>query len=81
MDWKGRFWAGVFSEADGTPSFSRVASGVALAFGCGWVSAIVVAAVRRGVRPELPDFIGLIAFLGVFYGINKGTALFKKTGE
>ena len=73
MDWTNKFWTGVFSEPDGTPSFSRVATAVALAFALGWVTHIV------GHNHGLPDFAGLVAFIGVLYGINKaGAALAKR---
>lgn len=68
MNWDGKFWRGVFSEADGTPSFSRVATGLLLAFALGWVTALVAK------HWALPDFGGLIAFVGVLYGINKAGA-------
>lgn len=57
------FWKGVFSD-NGSPSFSRIATGFALAFACGWVTAIVMK------THALPDFMGLIGFVGVLYGIN-----------
>jgi hypothetical protein len=59
------FWRGVFSEADGTPSFARVATAVTLAFALGWVTAIVAR------THQLPDFSGLVAFIGILYGINR----------
>ena len=77
MDWRGKFWKGVFSESDGTPSFSRVASAVVAAFALGWVSAIIVAHIRRDIRPEFPDFLGLIGFVSVFYTVNQVRAAFK----
>jgi hypothetical protein len=65
QDVKRPFWAWVFSEADGTPSFSRVATGIIVAFALGWVSHIVA---RTHV---LPDFAGLALFVTVLYGANK----------
>lgn len=60
-----KFWRGVFSDADGTPSFSRVASGFALCFACGWITAVVLK------HYALPDFAGISMFVGTLYGINK----------
>jgi len=59
------FWRGVFSEADGTPSFSRVATAVIVAFSMGWVTALV------RVNHQLPDFGGLVLLIGALYGVNK----------
>lgn len=64
-NWDKSFWRGVFSESDGTPSFARIATGFVLCFACGWVTAIVAH------KFELPDFMGLVAFIGVLYGLNK----------
>jgi hypothetical protein len=57
------FLAGVFSD-NGSPSFSRIGTGMALAFGCGWVTAIV------RTTHALPDFTGLTMFIGMLYGLN-----------
>jgi hypothetical protein len=65
MNWDGKFWKGVFSEADGTPSFTRVASGMLLAFACGWVSCLVYR------NNALPDLGGLALLIGTPYGLNK----------
>lgn len=62
MNWK-LFFQGIFSD-NGVPSFSRVASAVALGFACGWVTHLVVK------NNSLPDFMGLCMFIGVFYGTN-----------
>lgn len=59
------FWRGVFSESDGTPSFSRIATGVVVAFAVGWVTELV-----RHTH-ALPDFAGLSCFIGTLYGVNK----------
>lgn len=59
------FWRGVFSEADGTPSFSRIATGVVVAFAVGWVTELV------RFSHALPDFAGLSCFIGTLYGVNK----------
>jgi hypothetical protein len=66
------FWRSVFSEDDGTASFSRVLSALVTAFALGWVTAIVWSHVRTRTEPILPDFGGLVMFMGVFYGINIG---------
>lgn len=59
------FWRGVFSEADGTPSFSRIATAVFVAFAVGWITSLV----RQ--NHSLPDFAGLSCFVGTLYGVNK----------
>ena len=59
------FWRGVFSEEDGTPSLSRVATMILVFFACGWVTYIV----RK--TTILPDFTGLIMFISTIYGINR----------
>jgi len=59
------FWKGVFSEADGTPSFSRVATGLLVAFVCGWVTHLV------WHNNALPDFAGIALLIGTLYGLNK----------
>jgi len=71
-----KFWtfmAGVFSD-NGTPSFSRVGAGLALAFACGWVTAIVCNS------HALPDFTGLTLFIGALYGANIAGNAFRKPG-
>jgi hypothetical protein len=70
------FWRGVFSEPDGTPSFSRVATGLLVSFACGWVTAIV------WKNHALPDFAGLALFIGTLYGSNKlATAWSNRSGS
>ena len=59
------FWRGVFSESDGTPSFSRVATAVIVGFSMGWITALV------RMNRQLPDFGGLVLLIGVLYGVNK----------
>jgi len=59
------FWRSVFSEPDGTPSFSRVATAVIVAFSMGWVTALV------RLNHQLPDFGGLVLLIGTLYGVNK----------
>jgi hypothetical protein len=78
LDVKRPFWAWVFAEQDGTPSFSRVATAFLLCFACGWVTALVMK------HWALPDFAGLIAFIGVLYGINRAPSVlgvFQKPNE
>lgn len=65
------FMAGVFSD-NGQPSFSRIGSGLALAFSCGWITSIVM---RTHV---LPDFAGVCMFIGTLYGANVAGNVFKK---
>lgn len=62
------FWRGVFSESDGTPSFSRVATAVIVGFAMGWITALV------RVNHQLPDFGGLVLLIGTLYGVNKVSA-------
>ena len=59
------FWRAVFSEPDGTPSFSRVATGVIVGFAMGWVTALV------RMNHQLPDFGGVVLLIGTLYGVNK----------
>lgn len=67
-----RFWRGAFSEADGTPSSSRILSAFLTVMASGWVSLIVWAHIKHPYEPILPDLAGLAFFIGVPYGINKG---------
>lgn len=71
MDKLFTFLAGVFSD-NGSPSFSRVASGLALAFACGWVTSVV------RVTHALPDFAGIALFIGTLYGINTAKNMVNK---
>jgi hypothetical protein len=66
------FWKGVFSD-NGSPSFSRVATGLIVAFSCGWVTHIV------WTSHALPDFAGLALFIGTLYGLNRMAGLFGNT--
>jgi len=59
------FWRSVFSESDGAPSFSRVATAVIVGFSMGWVTALV------RMNHQLPDFGGLVLLIGALYGVNK----------
>ncbi|SRR5258708_3637192 len=68
------FWRGVFSEPDGTPSFSRVATGLLVSFACGWVTAIV------WKNHVLLDFAGLALFIGTLYGSNKVATAWSNRG-
>jgi hypothetical protein len=63
-----RFWRGVFSESDGSPSFSRIATAVVVAFAVGWTSELV------RLNHALPDFGGMTCFVGTLYGVNKLSA-------
>lgn len=73
-----RFWRGCFSEVDGTPSSSRVLSAFLTIMGAAWVTVIVIAHVRHPYEPILPDLAGLAMFIGVPYGINKGSDMIGK---
>ena len=64
------FWAWVFCETDGTPSFARVGTAVLAAFACGWVTAIV-----RWTH-ALPEFGGVAMFVSLLYGSNKFATMF-----
>ncbi len=70
MDCKRPFWAWVFCESDGTPSFARVGTAVLLAFALGWVTAIVK------WQHALPEFGGLGLFVTLLYGTNKFSTMF-----
>jgi hypothetical protein len=74
-EYKKPFWVWVFCEADGTPSFSRVASGVLTAFSCGWVTAVI------RFTHAIPDAVtlgGLGALILVPYGTNKIVGMLSK---
>lgn len=62
---KAGFWRGVFSESDGTPSFSRVATSVIVGFACFWITYLVVK------NHGFPEFMGVGGFVTVLYGTNK----------
>jgi hypothetical protein len=66
----GGFWRGVFSENDGTPSSTRIFTGLAVAFSLGWVTHLV------SKNNALPDFMGLCLFIGTLYGLNAGKNAF-----
>ncbi len=59
------FWRGVFSEPDGTPSFSRIATAVLVSFACGWVTALI------RYTHTLPSLLDLGLFITVLYGTNQ----------
>lgn len=67
------FWKPVFSESDGTPSFSRIVSALVTTFALGWVTAIVWSHIKAHTEPILPDFGGLAMFISIFYGLNVGS--------
>lgn len=71
MNVKRPFWAWAFSESDGTPSFSRIATAVIVGFACGWITAVV-----RWTH-ALPEFGGVGLFITVLYGTNKVAAAIK----
>lgn len=63
------FLKGVFSDGD-QPSFSRVASGVLVAFACGWITALLY---HDHKLPDPAELLALGAFVTLFYGVNRGT--------
>jgi hypothetical protein len=65
------FWKGVFSD-NGNPSFSRVATGIALVAVICWITHIV-----RHLH-AMPDFSGPSLFVGTLYGLNVGRNIFRK---
>lgn len=72
------FLQGFFCEADGTPSSSRLLSAVFGVASIVWVSLIVWAHIHHPYEPILPDLTGLAIFIGVPYGINKGSDMVVK---
>jgi len=62
------FLKGAFSEQDGTPSFSRIGSGILIGFSCGWITAVVH---FTHAIPDVATLAGLGALIGVPYGLNK----------
>jgi hypothetical protein len=69
------FWAWVFCETDGTPSFARVGTAVLLGFACGWVTALV----RH--NNTLPEMGGLAMFVTALYGANKFTTFLQNRDD
>jgi hypothetical protein len=65
-----RFWTGVFSEPDGTPSFSRVATAVLIAITSGLLIYVVL---KTSAFPEMSVLAGLAAFITTLYATNKTT--------
>jgi hypothetical protein len=57
------FWVGVFSDS-GTPSFSRVATGLVVVCACAWISYLVY------VNHGPPEVGGIVLLIGTLYGIN-----------
>jgi hypothetical protein len=68
------FMAGVFTDDNGRPSFSRIGAGLALAFVCGWITEIV-----RHTH-ALPEFGGVALFIGTLYGLNVAKNTLTKGG-
>lgn len=69
------FMAGVFTDDNGRPSFSRIGTGMAIAFACGWITDIV-----RHTH-ALPDFGGVSLFIATLYGLNTVKNLAKGGGS
>ena len=59
------FWKSVFSESDGTASFSRVATGATIIGSIVWITHIVLK------THALPDFAGVSLLNATLYGLNK----------
>lgn len=59
------FLRGVFSEPDGTPSFSRISSAIVIICAIAWVTFVVV------TKFVIPELAGLAALVGSLYGANK----------
>lgn len=75
-----QFLRGVFSEPDGSPSYSRLTSGAITIFTCAWVTHVVLK------THAIPDLGGPTTFIaggtGVQYGLNKvSTAITKFSGN
>ncbi len=66
-----KFLGGAFSELNGCPSFSRLATGAIVAFSLFWVTWIVVHS------SQLPDLSELALFITTLYGTNKLSSAFK----
>jgi hypothetical protein len=85
MGWQGcqKFWDGLFREADGTPSSTRVLMYALAVFSC----VIIGAMVHHMLRITDPAALGtwlsnlpivitaLIGLITVPYGVNRGTSL------
>ena len=69
----GRFVKSVFSESDGSGSFSRVAGFCVVIATIGWITHVVIHA------HAVPDLTGASAFVttgvGTLYGLNKAEAI------
>jgi len=60
------FWRGVFSDGD-QPSFSRIATGMIVAFSLGWVTHLVW---HNHTLPDTMTMAGLTAFMVSPYALN-----------
>ncbi len=81
MDWTGKFWRGVFSEPEGTPSVTRVLTALITSFALGWVTAIVVTHLHRKYEPVFPDFAGLVMLVAALYSANRIGNYFDNKGD
>jgi hypothetical protein len=64
------FWIGVFSD-NGSPSFSRVASGVILVACLVWDTLLIFHNLRASAWTySLPDFTGQVLLISTPYGLN-----------
>lgn len=69
-NWDQGFWKGILREEDGTPSFSRAATGGVVFSILAWVTYVVLK------THAIPDLAGPASFLTTatlsLYGLNKG---------
>jgi hypothetical protein len=91
VDWNGKFWRGVFSDPDGTPSFARIGTGYLIVALVSWDTAGVVFAwqfnlhhlaagqVPLSLYPDAMQIAAQIGFATMLYGVNKFSAIFSKT--
>lgn len=62
------FWRSVFSESDGSGSFSRIASGLHSVAGLGWITHVVA---HTHAIPDPTVLVGVAAFVTAPYAANK----------
>lgn len=74
---KGKWIYGIFSETDGTASFGRVGSAVALVSVIAWVWYLLI----HNHIPTLPTLGDASVFVGAPYGLNKLATAFGKANQ
>lgn len=83
VSWKDRFIAGIFSETNEKPSFTRVSIYTVLVFSLFWVTVILFHNLRVSPNAQVsfPEITGLIEFVGalttILYGSNKFSGALK----